>query len=211
MGLYSKYLLPRIIDLSMRNKQAARLRAECIPQARGQVLEVGIGSGLNLSFYSRGVSHVLAVEPSAELQKMAQRRAANAPMEVKFLLQSAEEHLPLVDEAIDTVVITWTLCSIPDAAQALREVKRVLKRDGRLLFVEHGRAPDDSVAKWQDRLTPVWKRVTGGCHLNRKMDDLITSAGFRISDLKTWYLPGPRPMMFTYQGVAEHDMTAVSD
>jgi ubiquinone/menaquinone biosynthesis C-methylase UbiE len=210
MGLYSKYLLPRIIDLSMRNKEITRVRAECIPQARGEVLEVGLGSGLNLPFYSREVSHVFGVEPSAELQQMAQRRAANAPIKVKFLLQSAEEHLPLSDGAIDTVVITWTLCSIPDVAQALREVKRVLKRDGRLLFVEHGRAPDNSVAKWQDRLTPTWKRITGGCHLNRKMDDLITAAGFRISDLKTWYLPGPQPITFTYLGTAEHHLPAVS-
>ena len=210
MGLYSKYLLPRIIDLSMRNKEVARVRAACVPHARGEVLEVGIGSGLNLPFYSREVFHVFGVEPPAELRQMAQRRAANVPMKVKFLLQSAEEHLPLADGAIDTVVITWTLCSIPDAAQALREVKRVLKPEGRLLFVEHGRAPDDSVAKWQDRLTPAWKCIAGGCHLNRKMDDLITAAGFRISDLKTWYLPGPQPMTFTYQGTAEHDMPAGS-
>jgi ubiquinone/menaquinone biosynthesis C-methylase UbiE len=210
MGFYSKYLLPRIIDFSMGRKEIARVRAESIPQARGEVLEVGIGSGLNLPFYSRKVSHVFGVEPSRELRQMAERRAANAPMKVKFLLQSAEEHLPLADGAIDTVVITWTLCSIPDAEQALREMKRVLKPDGRLLFVEHGRAPDHSVARWQDRLTPAWKSIAGGCHLNRKMDDLITAAGFRIADLKTWYLPGPKPMTFTYQGTAEHDMPSGS-
>jgi ubiquinone/menaquinone biosynthesis C-methylase UbiE len=203
MGFYSKYLLPRIIDLSMRNKETARVRAECVPQARGVVLEVGIGSGLNLPFYSGAVSRVYGVEPSIELQRMAKRRALEVPVKVEFLPQSAEEHLPLDDGAIDTVVVTWTLCSIANAAKALQEMKRLLKPGGRLLFAEHGRAPDDHVAQWQDRLTPVWKRVAGGCHLNRKIDDLIAAAGFRISELKTSYLPGPRPMTFTYQGTAE--------
>jgi len=210
MGFYSKYLLPRIIDLSMRNKEATRVRAEFIPLARGEVLELGIGSGLNLPFYSRDVSHVYGVEPSVELQRMARNQTANLPVKVDFLLQSAEQRLPISDEAIDTVVIAWTLCSIPNPAMAFQEAKRVLRRDGHLLFVEHGRSPDDGVAGWQDRLTPVWKHFTGGCHLNRKIDELITKAGFRISDLKTWYLPGPRAVTFTYQGTAEHGLTRAS-
>jgi len=205
VGLYSKYLLPKIIDLSLQNREAARVRGEVIPKARGVVLEVGIGSGLNLSFYSQDVSHVFGVEPSRELEQMARRRAARSAAKVEFLPQSAEERLPLADSAVDTLVITWTLCSIPNASKALQEMKRVLRAGGRLLFAEHGRAPDDKVAAWQDRLTPVWKQIAGGCHLNRKIDGLITAAGFRILDLKTSYLPGPRPMTFTYQGVAEHD------
>jgi ubiquinone/menaquinone biosynthesis C-methylase UbiE len=203
VGFYSKYLLPRLIDVSMRNSETARVRAEFIPKAQGAVLEIGIGSGLNLPFYSRDVSCVYGVEPSAELQQMAQRRAANAPVKVEFFLQSAEERLPLSDASVDTAVVTWTLCSIPDATKALHETKRVLKAGGRLLFVEHGRAPEDRVAAWQDRLTPVWKRIGGGCHLNRKIDKLIIAAGFRISDLETWYIRGPRPMTYTYRGVAE--------
>ncbi len=211
MGLYAKYVLPRIIDLAMRNEETARLRAAWIPLARGEVLEVGIGSGLNLPFYSSDVHRIYGVDPSVELQRIARRRVVAAPVEVEFLSQSAEEQLPLADASIDTVVTTWTLCSIANAPKALREMKRVLKASGRLLFLEHGRAADPGVADWQERITPLWKNITGGCHLNRKIDDLITAAGFRITELKTFYVRGPRPMTYTYQGAAEtsgpHDAT----
>jgi ubiquinone/menaquinone biosynthesis C-methylase UbiE len=203
VGFYAKYVLPRIIDVAMRNEETTRLRAAWIPHARGEVLEVGIGSGLNLPFYSSGVQRVYGVDPSVELQQMARKMARAEPIEVEFLLQSAEEQLPLADASIDTVVVTWTLCSIPNAPKALQQMKRVLKRSGRLIFLEHGRAPDPGVAVWQDRLTPFWKPIGGGCHLNRKIDDLIMAAGFRITELKTSYLPGPRPMTYTYQGIAE--------
>jgi ubiquinone/menaquinone biosynthesis C-methylase UbiE len=201
MGLYGKYLLPRILDLAMKSKDTARVRAALIPRARGEVLEVGIGSGLNLPFYSPEVKHIFGVDPSLELQKMALKRVAG-PIKVDFLAQSAEEPLPLDAASIDTVVMAWTLCSIPNASRALQQMRRVLKGDGRLIFVEHGRAPERKVAAWQDRLTPLWKRATGGCHLNRKVDDLIAGAGFQITELTTSYLPGPRPMTYTYQGVA---------
>ena len=203
MGLYAKYVLPRIIDVAMRNEETTRLRAAWIPLARGEVLEVGIGSGLNLPFYSRDVQRVYGVDPSIELQRMARGRVVAAPVEVEFLSQSAEERLPLADASIDTVVTTWTLCSIPNAPKALQEMKRVLKASGRLIFLEHGRAADSGVADWQERITPLWKNITGGCHLNRKIDDLITTAGFRITELKTFHVQGPRPMTYTYQGVAE--------
>jgi SAM-dependent methyltransferase len=203
MNFYAKYVLPRIIDLAMRNKETTRLRAECIPRARGDVLEIGIGSGLNLPFYSPVVKHVYGVDPSLELQRMARKRQAAGPIKVDFITQSGEEPLPLANTSIDTAVITWTLCSIPDPAKALQQIKRVLRTDGHLIFVEHGHAPDPGVALWQDRLTPLWKRLGGGCHLNRKIDELITDAGFRIGELKTSYLPGPRPMTYTYQGIAE--------
>lgn len=202
MGFYGKYLLPRIIDLAMKNKETARLRAALIPQARGEVLEIGIGSGLNLPFYSPEVRHIFGVDPSLELQKMASKRLAG-PIKVDFIAQSAEEPLPLDGASIDTVVMAWTLCSIPNAAKALQQMRHVLKAEGRLIFVEHGRAPDRKIAAWQDRLTPVWKHATGGCHLNRKVDDLIAGAGFQITELTTSYLPGPRPMTYTYQGVAQ--------
>ncbi|MGH9433024.1 MAG: class I SAM-dependent methyltransferase [Terriglobia bacterium] len=203
MGFYAQYVLPRIIDLAMRNKEAARVRAAWIPHARGEVLEIGIGSGLNLAFYSSEVQHVYGVDPSVELQRIARKRAGSGPIKVEFLSQPAEDPLPLAGASIDTVVVTWTLCSIANAPSALQQMKRVLKSNGRLIFLEHGRAPDPGVAAWQDRLTPVWKRVAGGCHLNRKVDELITGAGFRIAELKTCYLPGPRPMTYTYQGFAE--------
>jgi ubiquinone/menaquinone biosynthesis C-methylase UbiE len=202
MGLYAKYVLPRLIDLSMRNKEATRLRAAWIPHARGEVLEIGFGSGLNLPYYSSEVLRVYGVDPSAELQRMARERVAAAHIPVEFLSQSAEEPLPLPNGSIDTAVITWTLCSIPNASLALQQVRRVLKPDGRFIFLEHGCSPDSGVARWQDRLTPVWKRITGGCHLNRKVDALISAAGFQITELKNFYIPGLRPMTYMYQGFA---------
>ena len=205
MGVYAKYILPRFIDCVMRNEDAAKVRADRVPHARGDVLEVGIGSGLNLPFYSSEVQRLYGVEPSAELQRMARTRAARTTTKVEFLSQSAEESLPLSDGSIDTVVITWTLCSIADPHSALRHMKRVLKSNGLLIFVEHGRAPDPKVSNWQDRLTPLWKRIGGGCHLNRRIDALLVEAGFKIEELKTSYLPGPRPMTYTYQGFARHE------
>jgi|SRR5437667_1640699 len=203
MSFYAKHILPHLIDLTMRNKETKRLRTEWVPNARGDVLEIGIGSGLNLPFYSHDVHHVYGVDPSLELLRMAHKRAMGLSVRVDFLSQSAEKPLPLTDESIDTVVMTWTLCSIPQPSRALREMRRVLKADGRLLFIEHGHSSDSRVVTWQDRLTPFWKRIAGGCHLNRKIDDLITEAGFRITDLRTFYFPGPRPMTYTYQGMAQ--------
>jgi len=202
MAFYARYVLPRIIDLVMKNKESARLRAAWIPQARGQVLEVGIGSGLNLPFYSREVEHIHGVDPSLELQRMARKRLPTG-IQIEFLPQSAEEQLPLADASIDTIVLTWTLCSIADPLKALEQMGRVMKPGGQLMFLEHGRAPHPGVASWQDRLTPYWKRIAGGCHLNRKVDELIIGAGFQITELKTFYLPGPRPMTYTYQGIAQ--------
>jgi ubiquinone/menaquinone biosynthesis C-methylase UbiE len=202
MGLYAKYVLPGLINLAMRNKDMTRLRSESVPQANGDVLEIGIGSGLNLQFYSSAVNQVYGVDPSVELQRMASKRAAGKPFEVTFLRQSAEDRVPLPDLSIDTIVMTWSLCSIPNPAAALQQMRRVLKLNGRLIFVEHGRSADAGVRVWQDRLTPVWKKIGGGCHLNRKIDDIIKAAGFQITQQKNFYLPGPRPMTYTYQGTA---------
>lgn len=201
MSFYSKHVLPRFIDLAMKNRETRRLREAWIPQASGEVLEVGIGSGLNLEFYSHLVKRVRGVDPSVELQRMARKRIGST--DVEFLLQSAENPLPLASGSIDTVVLTWTLCSIPEPQKALQEMKRVLRPDGKLIFVEHGRAPDFGVAAWQDRLTPIWKHIGGGCHLNRKIDEIIRLAGFRIPELTTSYIRGPRPMTYTYQGFAQ--------
>jgi ubiquinone/menaquinone biosynthesis C-methylase UbiE len=203
VDFYAKYVQPRLIDVAMRNKESARLRAAWIPHARGQVLEVGIGSGLNLPFYSPQVERVCGVDPSIELGRLARKRAAAGSTKVEFLSQSADESLPLANASMDTVVLTWTLCSIPNAPNALQEMKRVLKSGGRMIFLEHGHSPDQNVAVWQDRLTPFWKRFTGGCHLNRRIDELIKNAGFQITELNTCYLPGPRPMSYTYQGFAQ--------
>jgi ubiquinone/menaquinone biosynthesis C-methylase UbiE len=202
MGLYARFVLPRLINLAMRNKEAARVRAKIIPGASGTVLEIGIGSGLNLPFYTDAVKHLYGVDPSPQLLKMARAKVATVPFPVEFLTQSAER-LPLADHAVDTAVVTWSLCSIPDARAALREMRRVLKPEGKLIFVEHGLAPDPRVQTWQHRLNPLWRRLAGGCNLIRKMDDLIQSAGFSIREVHTEYLPGPRPMTYTYEGFAE--------
>lgn len=202
MGFYARHVLPRIIDLAMRNKDTTRLREMWIPHARGDVLEIGIGSGRNLPYYSAAVQHVYGVDPSVELQQMADEQVRKTHAKVDFLTQSAETPLPLSDASIDTVVSTWTLCSIPKAADALKDMRRVLKPGGSFIFLEHGRSPDPRIVTWQNRMTPIWRRFTGNCHLNRKIDELITGAGFKITELKTCYLPGPRPMTFTYQGLA---------
>jgi ubiquinone/menaquinone biosynthesis C-methylase UbiE len=200
MGFYDDFILPRLIDLAMRNKQLLPFRERVIGAAEGRVLEVGVGSGRNLPFYRSPANEILALEPSPKLVAMA-RGAAHSAVPVKFLEASAE-NVPLDDGAIDTVVTTWTLCSIPQAATALAEMRRVLQPGGKLLFAEHGLAPSASVRWWQDRLTPPWRCISGGCHLNRPIRSMIEDAGFRIERIETGYIPGPRPMTFMYEGSA---------
>lgn len=201
MSFYARSIFPWLLDLGMRNKEARRYRERVIPQATGRVLEVGIGSGLNLPFYGAGVRHLFALEPSPQLRKMAGRRTKDARFTVEFLDRSAEE-IPLERGSVDTVVTTWTLCTIPDAVRALEEMKRVLKPGGVLLFVEHGLAPDPGVRAWQRRLNPLWNRIGGGCHLNREIDDLIVRSGFQLTELKTEYAKGLKPLSFIYCGRA---------
>jgi len=201
MGFYQDQIVPLLINWSMRQKDLAAYRARIIPAAEGRVLEIGIGSGLNLPFYSRNVARVIGLEPSPRLLAMARRVERTGNESVEFIEGSAET-IPLADASVDTVVTTWTLCSIPDALGALRDMRRVLRPSGRLLFVEHGRAPDPNVIWWQDRLTPVWKRLGGGCHLNRAIGTLIEGAGFQFDRLQTGYMSGPKPMTFMYEGSA---------
>lgn len=200
-NFYARYVLPKLIHFAMSRDDAARLRGAHVPAARGEVLEVGIGSGLNIPFYTGAVTKLYGIDPSAELLARAAETAAKAPFPVE-LFNSSAEHIPLPDESVDTVVVTWSLCSIPNAPAALREMRRVLKPDGSLIFVEHGLSPDRAVEKWQNRLTPYWRPWTGGCHLNRKIDALVRDAGLTIAELRTEYAPGPRAFTFTYQGVA---------
>ena len=200
MGFYQDQIVPLLINLSMRQKNLVAYRDRMVPAATGRVLEIGIGSGLNLPLYSPSVQHVIGLDPSPSLLEMA-RGAQRRNLPVDFIEGSAEG-IPLEKASIDTVVTTWTLCSIPDADSALREMHRVLKLAGRLLFVEHGRAPDPNVVWWQDRLTPIWKRLGGGCHLNRAIGSLIEGAGFQFERLETGYMRGPKPMAFMYEGSA---------
>ena len=202
MSFYQRYIIPRLTHLAMRQRQLLPFRQRVIGTAQGRVLEIGIGSGLNFPLYGAGVKSVIGLEPSSELLNMASPRAEAAVAPIKLLDASAEA-IPLDSGSIDTVVTTWTLCTIPNVAQALGEMRRVLRPGGALLFVEHGRAPEPGVALWQDRLDPLWPRLAGGCHLNRKMDDLIDGNGFRIEAIENARLPGPRTHTFLYVGKAE--------
>jgi ubiquinone/menaquinone biosynthesis C-methylase UbiE len=201
MGFYSDIILPWLCDLAMRNKRLVPFRERVTGAAEGRVLEVGVGSGLNLPFYRPPVREVLALEPAPRLVAMARRATRTDSVPISFLEASAEA-IPLDDRSVDTVVTTWTLCTIPQAAAALGEMRRVLRPGGRLLFVEHGLAPDAGVRRWQDRLTPAWRRISGGCHLNRPIRSMIEGSGFRIDRVATGYMPGPKPMTFLYEGSA---------
>ena len=199
MGFYARHVLPRMLDFTMRQNVLRPFRERIAGAAEGRVLEIGLGSGLNLPLYGGNVSSVIGLEPSAELLRLARRSAPAVAIE---MMEGSAEALPLEDRSVDTVVTTWTLCTIPDAGRALREARRVLRPGGSLLFVEHGRAPEPGVARWQDRLDPIWCRVAGGCHLNRQIDALVREAGFRIDRLQTSRLPGPRTHTFLYEGRA---------
>jgi len=201
VGFYDDHILPSLINLTMRQKRLAAYRSRVIPNAEGRVLEVGVGSGLNLPFYTEKVQRVIALDPSPTLLSMALKVLPRVKPPVEFVEGSAEA-VPLEEASVDAVVTTWTLCSIPDAQRALCEMRRVLKPLGRLLFVEHGLAPEPNVRWWQDRLTPWWKPLAGGCHLNRPMRMLIEGAGFEFERLDTGYMRGPRPMTFMYEGSA---------
>ncbi len=201
MGIYRDHVVPHLISLAMRNRELVPYRRRVLSAANGRVLEVGIGSGVNLSFYPPATEEIFGLEPAPRLIDMARRAAQRSSAQVRFIEGSAEA-IPLESHSVDTVVMTWTLCSIPDASQSLAEMRRVLKPGGLLLFVEHGQAPEEGVRKWQNRLTPLWKRLAGGCHLNRPVRTLIESAGFRIGELTTGYMRVPKLMTFMYEGSA---------
>jgi ubiquinone/menaquinone biosynthesis C-methylase UbiE len=201
MGFYQNRILPRLIDLSMRNRELVVYRERVLSAAEGRVLEIGIGSGVNLPFYGSRVTEVVGLEPAPRLLEMS-REAARRQQIALELIGASAENIPLPDHQFDTVVTTWTLCSIAGVAEALRDMRRVMKPSGRLLFVEHGRAPEESVRKWQDRLTPAWTHIAGGCHLNRPIQALIEGAGFKIEHLQTGYMKGPKPMTYMYEGRA---------
>ncbi|MHB8146703.1 MAG: class I SAM-dependent methyltransferase [Vulcanimicrobiaceae bacterium] len=207
MRLYERTVLPVLCDRLMRDRHLSEIRRRIVGSARGLVLEIGVGSGLNLPLYRREiVDEVIGLEPSAALREKALSagRASVVPLQ---LLDARAEAIPLDDRSVDTVLTTWTLCSVAPIDAALAEIRRVLKPDGRLLFAEHGLAPDAYVRMWQRGLTPMWKRIGGGCHLDRPISVMIERAGFQIEQMKTGYVPGPKPMRFMYEGSAHIDLS----
>ncbi len=205
MGVYSKYVLPKLVHLTCSMKPNMRQRAKVVPAARGRVLEIGIGSGLNFPYYdSDRVTKFWGLDPAPEMLRLAERAARSLAFDVDFLELPADE-IPLEDCSVDTVMVTYTLCTIPETEPALREMARVLKPSGQLIFCEHGAAPDASVRRSQDFMNPLWKRLGGGCHLNRLIPELIEKGGFRIDSLESMYIPGWRPASFNYWGTAVPD------
>jgi ubiquinone/menaquinone biosynthesis C-methylase UbiE len=202
MNLYDQYVLPHLIDFACGMGAVMKTRKQIVPLAEGRVLEVGIGSGLNLSSYDPNkVSAIVGVDPSAEMQKLAQQRAAQISIPVEMIALELGQ-IQAATASFDSIVCTFTLCTIPDAMAALREMRRVLKPGGKLLFSEHGLAPDLPVVRWQNRLTPLWKPFTGGCHLNRDIAALLQAGGFQIKQIESSYLKGPRPMTWVSRGWA---------
>ena len=199
---YERHILPTAIDMACGMPMFGRMRAQVVARAQGRVLEVGIGTGLNMRYYNKArVTHITGLDPAMQMHPQAQERIKCAGLRVDLIGLSAEQ-IPLPDASFDTVLITYTLCSIPDPEAALLEMRRVLAPTGRLLYCEHGRAPDASVRRWQERLQPLWGKVAGGCHLGRDVPALLQAAGFALPDLQTHYINGPRPFTFHYWGEA---------
>lgn len=201
MGLYARHIFPRLMDLTLRHM--GDQRAAALSRARGDVLEIGFGTGLNLPYYPRAVRRLTALDPLDALERRVAARVAAAPFPVERVHRPAGDRLPFPDGSFDGVVTTWTLCSIPEPVPALREMRRVLRPDGLYLFLEHGRSADDRVARWQRRLNPIQRRVGCGCRLDLPIDALVREAGFELAELQRFVTPGePRLLAEMYQGVA---------
>ena len=205
MGLYDRYILPPLINLACSSKPNMKQREKLVPLAEGEVLEIGMGSGLNLPFYdTRKVRKLWGLEPSEGMRKLARKKLLGSELEVEMIDLPGEE-IPLDANSVDTVVVTYTLCTIPDPQRALRGAQRVLRPGGKLLFCEHGVAPDEDVRRWQDRLNPIWRRFSGGCDINRDIPALLESSGFRIVVDERMYIPGVKIASYNYWGRAVAD------
>ena len=203
MSLYEKYVLPKFLNCACGSKPVARQREKVVPLAEGKVLEIGIGSGLNLPFYDKTkVDEIGGLDPSEELSEMARAVAIQEGMEVNFISSGAEE-IPLPDDHFDSVLITYTMCTIPEVIRANTEIRRVLKNQGKMIFCEHGAAPDDNIRKWQKRINPFWGKIAGGCNIDRNIPSLIQDSGFDIIEIEEMYLPNtPKIAGYNFWGYA---------
>lgn len=202
MGFYARHILPRCLDKACGIGPIDKQRAKIVPLAKGRVLEIGIGSGLNLPHYDAAkVSTVIGVDPDAHIWARSEGRRAVADFPIERIGLSGED-IPMESDSVDTVVVTYSLCTIPDPVKALREMRRILKPGGDILFCEHGRAPDASVAKWQGRMDPLWSKLAGGCHSGRDIPNLLTEAGLETVELHQSYIPGPKVLSYNYWGRA---------
>ena len=205
MGLYAKYLFPHILNFAMSSEKFVDIRRGLLGSVKGETLEIGFGTGLNLPHYPATLTHVTAVDVNPGMQKLARRQIEPSGIEVRYETMDGE-HLPFADELFDSIVSTWTLCSIPNVGSALSEIHRLLKPDGRFFFVEHGLSEDPAIQAWQRRFTPVQKVVGDGCHLDRDIESLIRSAGFRFIEIKKFYMEKvPRIGGYLYRGIARKD------
>ena len=204
MSFYNKYILPKVLNCACASKPINYQRDKIVPLAEGVVLDVGIGSGLNIPFYNKTkIKQLYGLDPSKELLDIAKSVAKEKKLEIEFL-ECGAESIPLPDKSIDNVLITYTMCTIPDVAISNSEIMRILKDDGKLLFCEHGLAPDKNIAKWQKRINPLWSKIAGGCNLNKDIPNLISSSGFKILNMEEMYLPGtPKFAGYNYWGVAK--------
>ena len=202
-SMYNKYVVPKLLDVCCSTKPIKYQRNKIVPHAKGEVLEIGIGSGLNLPYYNKSsVKKVYGLDPSEELNEIALKNASEINLDIDFIISGAEE-IKLPSKSIDTVLITYTLCTIPEFKIALKEIKRVLKDDGIMLFCEHGLAPDKNISKWQNRINPLWGKLFGGCNINRNIPHIIQESGLNIKKLEQMYLPStPKIVAYNYWGVA---------
>ena len=203
MSLYEKYVLPKFLNCACGSKPVTYQRKKVVPLAEGKVLEIGIGSGLNLPFYDKAkIDEIWGLDPSEQLSEMAKQVADEESMEVKFISSGAED-IPLPDNYFDCVLVTYTMCTIPEVQRANQEIRRVLKEDGKMIFCEHGEAPDQNIRKWQNRINPFWGKLAGGCNINRKIPSLIQDSGFDIIEMEAMYLPNtPKIAGYNYWGYA---------
>ena len=202
MGLYHKYILPGIIDFVCKQKPTRKQREKIVPLAKGNVLEIGIGTGSNMPFYNpEKVTNLVGIDPESANWKVFINKNLSFGFNVDFI-EAFAENMPLDNKSIDTVLVTYTLCSIPEIARAFSEIRRIMKPSGKLIFCEHGKAPDAVIQKWQSRINPIWKRIGGGCNLNLNIPKMITDHGFTFDNLEEMYIPGWKPASYNYWGVA---------